>query len=219
MNLNQCKEKDPAWLKYLELQKVRPELFEQNDYLRIETDINAVTNFEQETGRKIGVVYDSPYSMMVVDLVYTSPGKYFAYERLVPKVKTGAVVIVPVHKGKFVLLNQYRHAMREFQYAFPRGFGEKGYDSLKNAVKEAEEEIGTTPHDFKFIGKVVADSGLSGNKVDVYSCIADDISIREKYEGISSFILLDREEFDEWVRDGKINDGYTLAAYSLFQIN
>lgn len=207
---------DEAWEKYIALKKSRPELFVQNPYLKIEADYETVKRYEKESGRKIGVVYESPYSIMVVDLVHSEPGRYFAYERLVPAVSHGAVVIVPVYKDKFVLLNQFRHALRDFQYAFPRGFGEKALDSFRNAIKETEEEIGAEPHDVNLIGQIVADSGINGNKVDVYSCKVENIRIKEKYEGIKSFRLLSDDEMKQWIKERKINDGYTLASYALY---
>ena len=137
---------------------------------------------------------------------------------MVPAVCSGAVVVVPVCDGKFILLNQFRHALRDFQFAFPRGFGETNIDSAENAEKEAEEELGTRPHDIKYLGQVVADSGMNGNIVDVYTCSVDaeKINIREKYEGIKNAVMLDSQEIKDYIRTGKINDGFTLSAYTLY---
>ena len=49
-------------------------------------------------------------------------------------------VCVPVFEGRFVLLRQYRHAIREFQYGFPRGFGEAGVSVEENVREEIQEE-------------------------------------------------------------------------------
>lgn len=61
--------------------------------------------------------------MMVVDLVFEKPGVYFAYERLLPIMPKGAVVVMAFHKGKVILLHQFRHAIRSYEYALVRGFG------------------------------------------------------------------------------------------------
>ena len=73
---------------------------------------------------------------VVVDVVRAKNGSLFAYERLMNRVMRGAVVIVPYYNGKYILLRQYRHALREYQYGFPRGFGEEGMSAKENAGKE-----------------------------------------------------------------------------------
>ena len=113
-----------AWKRYRELMTERPELFLQSDMLNIISDSVAVSEFSEKSGKTIGVVYESPYSLLVVDLVEDVNGKRFAYERLVPA-RSGGVVGVSVYEGKFVMLKQFRHAIREYQIAFPRGFAEK----------------------------------------------------------------------------------------------
>lgn len=70
---------------YRALMKTRPELF-KDGLIHIVTDEKIIREFEEETGRTIGIIYVSPYNMMVVDLVYIEEGKYFAYERLIPAV-------------------------------------------------------------------------------------------------------------------------------------
>lgn len=114
------------WRDYLDLAEERPELFKASSRLQIIMDYESVQQFERNTDKKIGVVYRSAYNLLVVDLVENMKGERFAYERLIPAVKKGAIVSIPVYDDKFVLLKQYRHAMRAFQYAFPRGFGEEG---------------------------------------------------------------------------------------------
>lgn len=91
--------------------------------------------FAQKSGRRIGIVYESHYHLMVVDVVRAKNGSLFAYERLMNRVMRGAVVIVPYYNGKYILLRQYRHALREYQYGFPRGFGEEGISAKENAGK------------------------------------------------------------------------------------
>ena len=121
---------------YFTLMKERPELFTENENLMIETDIEKIKEYETQNNKKIGIVYKSPYNMLIVDLVRNLYGYCFTYERCVPAVKKGAIVSIPVYNSKFVLLKQFRHATRKFQYAFPRGFSEKSLTSEENLKKE-----------------------------------------------------------------------------------
>ena len=119
--------------KYLELSRTCPELFAQSEELPLVLDPKELYAFAQKSGRRIGIVYESHYHLMVVDVVRAKNGSLFAYERLMNRVMRGAVVIVPYYNGKYILLRQYRHALREYQYGFPRGFGEEGISAKENA--------------------------------------------------------------------------------------
>ena len=98
--------------KYLELSRTCTELFAQSEELPLVLDPKELYAFAQKSGRRIGIVYESHYHLMVVDVVRAKNGSLFAYERLMNRVTRGAVVIVPYYNGKYILLRQYRHALR-----------------------------------------------------------------------------------------------------------
>lgn len=206
--------REHAWTRYCQLMNERPELFKKSEYLKIETDRAIVDDFIKSKNRTIGVVYESPYSMMVVDLVSDISGNYFAYERLVPTNK-GAVVCVPIYNGQFILLRQYRHALRDFQLGFPRGFGEVGLSSSRNLQKELKEEIGSDVISFEHIGRIAPDSGITSGVVDVYRCNVTEPSIVAGYEGIERLCLLEEAALNNMIALGKITDAFTLSAYML----
>lgn len=205
------------WLRYQELIKERPESFANNGQLTILTDEHSVEAFEQQSGQTIGVVYESPFNLMVVDLVEDPNGKRFAHERLLPAISKGAVVAVPIYDGKLVLLNQYRHALRRNQYAFPRGFAEAGISPADNAIKELGEELGAEVKSYRQLGTVVADSGINGNEVSVFLCELKNVELKYQYEGIESLIMLTEDELADWIANGRIDDGFTLAAFCLYR--
>ena len=202
---------------YMNLIYEMPEEFKNNgNCMKIEKDPNILEKYSQEKNIDLGVVYKSPYHLMVVDLVTDDDGKsYYTYERLLPAVKKGAVVAVPVWDGKYVLLKQYRHALRDFQYAFPRGYGEPDIEPKENVKKEVKEETGADVKDQFELGTVIADSGVSGQKVSVYKCFITEPVRKEGYEGIVELELFSLDELLEKAGKGEINDGYTLAALSL----
>ena len=201
---------------YLDLITERPELFVQNELLMIETDIDKIIKYETENHVQIGVMYKSPYHLFVVDLVYDRFGRYFTYERCIPSVKKGAVVAVPLYKDCFVLLKQFRHAVRRFQYAFPRGFGEIGISSEENLKKEISEELGADILSFRKLGSVVSNSGLSSDKADVFCCEITRPTLKDGYESIVELEFLNRDELKQWISEEKIEDGFTLSALLLY---
>ena len=208
-------EQTAAWERYLCLMKEREELFLPSEALHIITDPELIRDFSERTGRRFGVLYQSPYSMLVVDLVEDGSGKRFAYERVVPTQKNG-IVCMPVYDGKFLLLRQYRHSLRERQWGFPRGFGEQGLSAEENLRKEVQEEIVAEVLRVALLGYVAPDSGLLSSKVSVFCCEITEPALMMGYEGIDSLCLLSKEELAQKIRDGEITDGFTLSAFALY---
>lgn len=219
--LMQAYTKSKAVQEYINIWKNRPDMFRKyNNMIIVEPTkegIEEIIKYETVCNKNIGVVYKSNYNMMVVDLIQNSDGEYSTYERLMPAVQKGAVVIVPVYKDKFILLNQFRHAIRENQLAFPRGYGEVDIDSENNAIKEIKEELEAEIIDEpQKLGSVIADSGISANKVMIYAVNVAEYKEKNGYEGIESIQLKTEEELITSIKNGEINDGYTLAAYMLY---
>lgn len=203
------------WEEYLALRNQRPELFEQSDDLEIIFDEQVVSRYQEQNNRTIGVLYRSPFNTLVVDLVRDAQGRTFAYERFIQTSTGMGIVGIPIYNGSFLLLRQYRHAMRGYQYAFPRGYGEDGLSAEEDAAKEFSEELGATLNSTTLLGYVIANSGISGDRVAVFSCDVKAYETQEGHEEITNTVLLTREELDSWIAEGRINDGFTLSALAL----
>lgn len=89
----------------------------------------------------------------------------------------------------------------------------------KNVKKELLEEIGAVQVEETYLGKVLPDSGILANQVDVFMCKVSNVEVKSFYEGIQDVVLLNEAELDEWILKKKIEDGFTLAAYSLYKVN
>ena len=107
--------------------------------------------------------------------------------------------------------------MRGLQYSFPRGFAEEGLTPEENLRKELSEELGAEPDEVKFLGNVVANSGVSGDKISVYLCRINSFKEKKHYEGIKKVEVFSHEELEEMMREGKIDDGFTLSALQLMR--
>ncbi|MCD8342021.1 MAG: NUDIX hydrolase [Clostridiales bacterium] len=200
--------------RYFELMAARPEEFRNSGPLTIVTDREQICQFAERTGKPVGVVYESAFHLMVVDVVQNGEGACFTYERILSTNPKDAVVVIPRYQNQYVLLLQYRHALRDYQYAFPRGFGE-GLSALENAHKEVREELRCTASHFVYLGQVVADSGLSGTRVKVYQCEISKPNPQPGYEEIQKALVCTEQELHQKIGQGKINDGFTLSALCL----
>ena len=212
------KEQSGEWQWYLHLMAERQRDFQQDPMLSIITDLSEICRYERTHPEvKIGVRYRSPYSLLVVDLVRDTYGKVFTYERILPTVPDGAVICIPEYEGKYVFIEQFRHAMRGYQIAFPRGYAEQGLKGDANAAKELEEELNANVRDIHYLGDIIADSGVSGNCVHVYHCKITRPALQKRYEGIRRLLFLSPEEISQEIQKGTLNDGYTLSALEMLE--
>ena len=177
-------------------------------------------------GYDFGVTYRSKYNTMIVDPIKTTSinseeiknKPFFPYERVVPSSGKDGVVMIPKCKGKFILIKQFRHAIRAEQYSFPRGYAENGGDPEENAIRELQEELNAhSIRTTKLLGRVASDSGLASTQAYIFDVELDDYSPQIGHEGILGLIELTAEELDNWVKVGKITDGFTLSAWIMYK--
>ena len=85
--------------------------------------------------------------------------------------------------------------------------------------QELKEEIGATiVNEPILLGNVISDSGLTGNRVDVYLVEIESFQQNQLiHEGIKQIIEIPVNKMDDWIRQGKIDDGFSLSAYALYQ--
>lgn len=177
-----------------------------------------LVEMEELYNYRFGMVYRSPYNTLLVDPIENGD-TFFPYDRVVPSSGKAGVVIIPIYQDKLILLRQYRHAPREKQYAFPRGFAEPELTPIENVRKELQEEIGAvileTP---ELLGRVNADSGLTSSHVYVYCVKIQSYQFDSSiHEGICNIIEVPLSEMGQWIGNGMTNDGFTLSAYALFK--
>ena len=206
---NECSEKNSS----LFLDSDIYSLFDVND----EAMVKMILRNEEIYNRKYGIIYQSKYNKLLVDPV-ESNGECIPYERMTPASGCDGVVIVAKHNDSFILLNQFRHALRQNQYSFPRGFAESD-NPVADAVRELEEELSVNIKKGipKYLGKIAPDSGLTTTRAYVYSVEIESYNASEGHEGIVSAVEIPCHEFDKWIQESKIDDGYTLGAYMLLK--
>ncbi len=179
---------------------------------------------EEMYGYTFGIVYKSDYNRMVVDPIEVQNKKddagsntessYYPYERIIPTAGNG-VVIVPRYHEKYVLIDQNRHAIRDRQLSFPRGYAEPDCDDSGNAARELFEELQATPQALQHLGTITSDSGLTSNHVAIYLADIDGYHISEGYEGIISTRELNLSELHKAIFAGEIDDSFTICAFTL----
>jgi ADP-ribose pyrophosphatase len=215
---------------YFSLVKSHPKLFDnENALLNIVLDRETIDKWkavkEIELREKqlplewaeIGVVLDDPYNIIVRDLVRFPDGDIRGYGRSIATATLRGgrgVVVLPEYQGKILLLHLYRHATRQWHFEFPRGYGEPNTPPTENAHKEIEEEIGGKITELVNLGEFYNNTGYESASVALFYAKLASVGSANKNEGIDSFAWVTVKELEEWIADGKITDGFTMAAYT-----
>jgi ADP-ribose pyrophosphatase len=215
---------------YLKLIDSYPDAFknptEANFGIHIATDPAAMDTVEEEMRKRltakglpeqwadVGVVYQDQYSMIVRDAVYFQPGnKPGTYIRRFTPGEVSGVVILPVYRQSVCMIRIFRHALRRYVLELPRGFSDPGQTPLQNAERELLEEIGGKASHIYDMGSMVENSGMGNAKAVLFYADLQEVGFgSEENEGIEKIVYVPVEEFTGMIRDGSLEDSFTLCA-------
>jgi ADP-ribose pyrophosphatase len=215
---------------YLALVEKRPEMFVNppGAQITILLDKEGIREAEEHMTRvlkeqglptlwaRVGIAFQDQYLLLLRDAVRFPDGTPGTYSRLVEREHYApGVVILPVHQQHVLLVRHFRHATRTWHLEVPRGFGTKGLVSEENASSELRDEIGATSFSLTSLGQVHPDTGMLAEKIELfYADVASYSGTRDVREGITGVLPVSVADFEELIRDNRITDGFTLAAYA-----
>ncbi|GGY67838.1 hypothetical protein GCM10010300_08570 [Streptomyces olivaceoviridis] len=162
-----------------------------------------------------GVVSAGRYLWYLRDPVRFPDGRLGLYDRILPPPGSSpGVVVLPLlgPERRVVLIEHHRHATRSRHWEVVRGFGEPGATPTENVTRELREEIATTPTEVIPLGELHPDTGLLAHEVLLYAASVDGIGAVERGEAIHRAVTVTPAEAEEMVADGRITDGFTIAA-------
>jgi 8-oxo-dGTP pyrophosphatase MutT (NUDIX family) len=141
------------------------------------------------------------------------------YLTIAPKVnvaKVTGVAVLPIVEDKVGLLRIYRHPVGGFSWEIPRGFVDK--DGVKkSALRELWEETGLIckASSLKPLATVTPDSGVLAAKVQLFVALncQRSVGFKPRELGHKSFRLFDFKEVSRMIKQGEIEDSYTIIAY------
>ncbi|MFD3997063.1 NUDIX hydrolase [Streptomyces sp. NPDC058548] len=193
--------------RYEQLRSERPELFRNEP-----GGIEILTDPEAVTAAGGGVLYQDPYVLLVRDPVRFPDGREGTYIRSVSATAEQGCVVLPLLGDRVVLIEHYRHATRSWQWELPRGFGTRGLTGAANAAKELDEEIGARVRELIPLGELHPDSGMTGDRVLLFAARIDAVGRLAEAEAIRSSLTIPFAEAEEMIADGRVTDGFTIAA-------
>jgi 8-oxo-dGDP phosphatase len=161
-------------------------------------------------------VYRNPWISVREDEVRRPDGSEGIYSVID---KTDFALVVPAERDGFHLVEQYRYPVGGRYWEFPQGTAPGGTVLAPEDLARAElaEETGLRAGSMELLGHLHCAYGMSSQGFDVF--LATDLTAgptaREASEQDMRQRWVGRDEFDAMVRDGRITDDSTLAAYAL----
>jgi len=165
------------------------------------------------------IAYENPWTRVREDIIRRpdgSQGLYGVVER------TDFVVVVPVQDGRVTLVEQFRYPVRMRLWEFPMGMWETRPDSDPAAIAAGElrEETGLTAASMTYAGGMFHGPGYCNQRGHVFLAtgLTRGTEAREVTEQdmiCQDFAL---EELEAMMRDGRMRDAMSMAAFGLLRV-
>ncbi|HEY1821480.1 MAG TPA: NUDIX hydrolase [Trebonia sp.] len=162
------------------------------------------------------VIYADNWMRLRLDEIERSDGARGTYAVVE---RDNFALIIPAENGGFYLVEEYRHPLGRRGWSFPQGSFPKGQDGTPEELARAElaQETGLRAARLARLGTVAVAHGMSGQYGEHW--LATELTqgepdLEPEELGLRS-AWVSREDFEAMIRDGRIVDGSTLAAYTL----
>ncbi len=127
-------------------------------------------------------------------------------------------LVIPLDGERLMLVEQYRYPIGERCWEFPQGTAPNRADLAPDelAVRELREETGLTATKITRLGALAVAPGLTSQLGTVYLAtgLTEGVAEREPEEQDMRAEWFPRAEFEAMVRDGRITDAQSIAAYT-----
>lgn len=132
----------------------------------------------------------------------------------------GAAAIVPVTQdGRIVMVRQYRNAIERETLEIPAGCLNPGEDMKTCAERELEEETGYRCERVEHLFDMYTTAAYSNEKIGIF--YATDLTASKQHLDEDEFVMVESytlEELKQFIFEGKIMDGKTIAAIMAYGI-
>lgn len=137
--------------------------------------------------------------------------------------KPTAAVVIPRDGDRLHLVEQFRYPVGRRRWEFPMGTAPERaeLDPARLAARELAEETGLVAGRMELLGDLDIAPGMSSQREHVYlatELTAGEVA-REHTEQDMRSAWFTVAEFEEMIRDGRIVDAQTLAAYLLLVLH
>ena len=133
----------------------------------------------------------------------------------------GAVVIIPqTAEGKFLLVKQWRHSVKQYLLEFPAGTLEANEEPLSCAQREISEEVGVKAENWQDLGILFPAPGFSDEKQYCYLATGlTPFKLPGDEDEDISVVELSESEVSNAIANGELCDAKSIAIWTKKGIN
>ena len=127
------------------------------------------------------------------------------------------VAIIPIYKGRIVLLKQYRRPYKKPFWNTVMG-GLRNGEKISAAVRrECEEEIGTSSGRFYKLAETIQLPGSANVHTTIFYVVLNEKPFipKECTELIKELVFLKPSQLAKWIKSGKIIEATTLLGITM----
>lgn len=165
-------------------------------------------------------VYRNPWLSLREDVIERPDGSHGIYSVVD---RPDFVVVIAAEDDGFHLVDQYRYPIGGRYWEFPQGAfpDRRPVDPVELAHRELAEETGLRARSLVELGHLFGWHGASGQAFTVFLAtqLTHGRPDREPEEQDMRHRWFPRAEFERMIRDGRIKDNCTLAAYTLLLLH
>jgi ADP-ribose pyrophosphatase len=160
---------------------------------------------------RVGLIARDAYMTIVRDAVRFPDGSYGLYNRII---ELSPVAILPVLAGLSVMVEVFRHGLRDWSLEFPRGGSDPGESPEESAKREVKEEIGANVTRMTSLGEFTPGGSSLSMRAHLFAAEIDAIGNFDVSEGVRSVRALAVAEIEQKIVSGAIIDGFTIALFT-----
>lgn len=136
--------------------------------------------------------------------------------------KHDAAIIIPIDNGRIWLVEQFRYTIQERVLELPQGGWEMEVDNPEELARgELREETGLDASSMTYFGFQWIGYGYTCQKQHIFLATGLSHVGHERDPEEHDLVVVDVpiEDFEQRMRDGRIRDGCTLAAWAMYLLN
>ena len=157
-------------------------------------------------------VYKGKHMQVYRDEVIYPGGEEGIYEHYKKK---DIIVIIPIFKNQYILIEQYRYLANERMIEFPMGLIRDG-ESIENAgIRELKEETGFISNQVKYLGKCMLNKGATSQVCHFAVASIQEVGDThyDKSESDIEILYKNSDEIKSMIQAGKILDAPTMIGF------
>jgi ADP-ribose pyrophosphatase len=160
---------------------------------------------------RVGLLAHDPYMTLVRDPVRFPDGTLGLYNRVI---ENTSVAVLPLLEGRPVMINVFRHGLRDWSLEFPRGGCEGDESPEKAAVRELAEEIGAAARKLIPLGEFTPGGSSLSIRARLFAAEIDRLGEWDRAEGVESTHVFDIADLERKISSSEIIDGFSLALFT-----